>query len=189
MMPKHCGVPRPMSPLWWLPINHDWLVHSLMLSLHHLRGLPLWWLPSSVPCSMVFSSHGQTTITCDTWQLTIKVPDVQRGYWPAAKRIHFMLSLWHAKHAPVAFVSKGFKGLDLSLWICSQHSALTSVEQQWQDEWFVTALFLHSTASLVMKIILLLLELISMVYPADVFSSHSVSCCSSSSLLLRRSIS
>ena len=46
----------------------------------------------------------------------------------------FMLSVWHAKGSPVAFV---FKGRDSPLQIRRRHPALTSIEQYWQDKWFV----------------------------------------------------
>ena len=31
--------------------------------------------------------HGRTMTTCDAWRLTVKVPDVRRGYWPVAMHI------------------------------------------------------------------------------------------------------
>ena len=34
----------------------NWHVHSLMLSFHHLCGLPLWRLPCTVSCCMIFGS-------------------------------------------------------------------------------------------------------------------------------------
>ena len=34
------------------------------------------------------SRHGRAMITCDAWRLTIKVRNVQRGYWPVALLIH-----------------------------------------------------------------------------------------------------
>ena len=45
-----------------------------------------------------------------------------------------LLSALNAKNPPVAFL---FKGLDSSLQISSRRPVLTSVEQCWQDEWFV----------------------------------------------------
>ena len=46
----------------------------------------------------------------------------------------FMLSVWYAKHTPIAFV---FKRLDSPLQIRHQRPPLTSIEQYWQDKWFV----------------------------------------------------
>ena len=34
--------------------DNDWPIHSLMLLLHDLRGLPLQRLTSTVPCCMIF---------------------------------------------------------------------------------------------------------------------------------------
>ena len=47
---------RRLSSTTWSNDDIDWLVNSLMLSLHDLRGLPPQRLPSTEPCSMIFGS-------------------------------------------------------------------------------------------------------------------------------------
>ena len=64
--------------------------------------------------------HSQTMITCDAWWLTMKVPDVRRGYDLLLYIfVNFVFFVWHGKHSPLAFV---FKGLDSSAQIrtCSR---------------------------------------------------------------------
>ena len=91
----------------WLPSSvmrsnddSDWPVHSLMLLLHDLRGLPLRRLPSTVLCIRFLAAyhdggHGRTMITCTIWRLTMQVPDVWRGQWPPAIiLVRFVLPVW-----------------------------------------------------------------------------------------------
>ena len=91
---------------------NDWPVHSLMFSLHDLRGLPLRRLPSTDPCSMIFgiSSWWQTWPNHDNLR-HVRVDN--KSSWYLARTLTFchtyssMFSVWHAKHPPVAFVFKG----------------------------------------------------------------------------------
>ena len=72
--------------------DSDWPVHSLMLSFHHLRGLPLRRLPSTVPCIMVFGSalYQQTWLNYDNLRLlTVRTPDIRQGRWPVSVYIRF----------------------------------------------------------------------------------------------------
>ena len=109
MTPKHCwGIPTDasaamvahgvLSTAMHINDDNDWPVHSLMLSIHDIHGLPLWRILSDVPCSMIYDSvswcrHGRTMITCDAWWLTITVPDVWQGYRGAAIRIRTFYAL------------------------------------------------------------------------------------------------
>ena len=101
---RRSGVLRQTPSLWSSPNrlmssamrindNNDWPVHSLMFSHHGLRGLlcddfhllfhVVWFL-----IAYRDGGRGRTTLTCDAWRLTVKVPDVQRGYWPIAIHIY-----------------------------------------------------------------------------------------------------
>ena len=90
-----------MHPLWWLPINLcnfvmrsnndiDWPAHALMLSLHDLRGFHL---RRHLSPAYHDDIHCRTTITCDTWRLTVKASDVWRGYWNVTIHIRWFCAL------------------------------------------------------------------------------------------------
>ena len=118
-----------------------------------LRGRPLRRLPSTVSWSIIFDrvSWRQTWPNHDSlrrnWRLTVKTPDIWRGYWPFSPCIFvcFMFSGWYAKHPPVAFV---FQALDPPLQIRRQRPAHASIEQYWQDKWFVELILVGTLMAL-----------------------------------------
>ena len=78
--------------------DNDCPVHSLMSSLHDLRGLPLWRLPYHLLFRVVLilaahhiGRHGRTLTTCDAWLLTVTTSNVWRGYWPIRCQLSFRL--------------------------------------------------------------------------------------------------
>ena len=81
--------------------------------------------------------HDWTMITCEARRLAIKTPDVQPRQCSLAI-YSLVLCSWNdtlsIQHPPVAFV---FKMSDSPLQIHSQSPAPTSVQQHWQDQWFV----------------------------------------------------
>ena len=83
---------RLLSSAMHIDDDIDRPVHSLMLTIHDLRGLPVRRQPSAVPSSLIFGSaysrYGRIMITRDAWRLTLKVPDVRRRHWPVAIRLH-----------------------------------------------------------------------------------------------------
>ena len=62
----------------FLDVVHPWLMRSSCA----LTTPLVWFLTAYYD-----GRHGRTMITCDTSLLPIKVPDVQRGYWPVAIHI------------------------------------------------------------------------------------------------------
>ena len=108
----------------------------LVLSSHGLGGLTLRRLPSTVPCStMIFGSvsRRQTWLTLDGWQYRLLTSGEDTDLLPYIF-VCFVLSAWHAKHSPVAYV---FKGLDSTLQI------------QISDKWLVDFNVCRKTDSVV----------------------------------------
>ena len=118
----------------------DWPVHSLMLSLHDLRGILLRWLPSTVPWSIIFGSvswrhawPSHVSLRRLTIDSKSSCSDVRRGYRPVS--IH-MLSIWHAKHSPVSFLFlKARIRLSRSAVSVQMSHPLSSL--YWQDKWLI----------------------------------------------------
>ena len=124
------GVLRQMLTLWWLPIDFYCPQCSAVTT---LIGLFIPWCcpymiyASSVPCSMIFGSVSRwqtwpNVITCDAWWPTVKVPDVQRRYWPAAKS--YVISIMcQASSCSISFQMLGFASPGLP--------STSSVGQKW----------------------------------------------------------
>ena len=120
--------------------DDNWLVHSLMLPLHDLRGLRLRRLLSTVPCSMILAAyrddrHDRTMITGDAWQLTIKVNDVRRRYWPVTIHICSFCRLCvicQASSCSFCVQSLGFLSPD-------PHAAYFWAKRQQQKQWWTIA--------------------------------------------------
>ena len=63
-----------------------------------------------------YGRHFQAMVTCNTWQFTVKAPDVQRGYFPVAIHIrsfYVLCIVCLASFCCIYFQRFGFASLDL----------------------------------------------------------------------------
>ena len=158
----------PLSSAMHINDYMDWPVHSFMLSFHDLLGFPLQRLPATVPCCMIFGSVSwrKTWPSHDSmyaWWLTVKAPDVPRGYRPVAThiRLFYALSLICQVFSCNLLV---FQGLDSPLQVRRQRPALTTIEQYLLDKWLVEFKLCRKTDG-VFFIVLLALSWLSVLAP------------------------
>ena len=141
-------------PLLWAPIDliglsiprccPSMIYVVFLCNDYHLLFPEVWFLAAYHD-----GRHGLTVIICDTLQLIVRAPDVQRGCWPVAK--HFRLFYALCMICQVSLCSTCFQ-------ISSQRQALTAIDQYWLTSDLLNLnfvgklmeLFFQSTASLVM---------------------------------------